>query len=115
MAAPTHDKAKEAYWRKAIWNQKKSGMNITKWCLEHKQSRYAFHWWKRKLAKHDRQHFTRVDVANPASPVTVPVPTVPGQSGFTLELPDTGTLNIPHGFDAAELRRLIQTLRQASC
>ena len=53
MRTAKRDRRKEAFWRKAIGGQRRSGLCVRAWCRQHELRESSFHWWRRELARRD--------------------------------------------------------------
>lgn len=48
------DRSKEAFWRRMIRQQARSGLSVRAWCGRHDVSEASFYWWRRRLARTGR-------------------------------------------------------------
>ena len=51
----TRSPEKEAYWRKLLRRQQRSGQSIVQFCRQHGVSEAAFYHWKREIGRRDLQ------------------------------------------------------------
>jgi hypothetical protein len=51
--AKSHDAVKERYWRKAIRQQRASGLGAKQFCAQEGLPEHRFYWWQRTLRKRD--------------------------------------------------------------
>jgi transposase-like protein len=94
----------ESKWRSLIAAQERSGLSVREFANARGLAPATLYWWRSRLRR------------EPA--VLVPVDVVETdlltdhhrRPTFELQLGDSMTLRIPSGFDASELRRLIQAL-----
>lgn len=69
---------KERFWRRAIRRQRKSGLTVSAFCTAEGLKDWSFHWWRRELAKRNRETPTAKRVQDPQNaPSFVPVQLVP--------------------------------------
>jgi transposase len=65
MARKTRrDLKKEAFWRRMLQGQVRSGLSVRAWCDRHRLRESAFYWWRTQLARRDA-------AAPPFAPVRV--------------------------------------------
>jgi len=66
MPRPASEDAKRE-WTNLIEQQRKSGLSIEKWCLQHQIRPHTFHYWKEKLLAKSLQttSFTELNVKRP--------------------------------------------------
>ena len=61
------DLAKESHWRKHVAPQEESGLAVHAYCQGEGLSESCFYWWKREIAKRDREtHASRQKKPAPA-------------------------------------------------
>ena len=116
------DPAKEQFWRDTVQQQKHSGLSIRAFCDQESLKPGAFSWWRRELAKRDREKQTTTSrpKQREASPF-VPVQLVPDPSqnqNFTaieIVLPAGPTVRVPSGFDTQALTGVLDVLESRSC
>lgn len=117
----THRRSR-AEWRAIVQRQARSGLSVTRFAARERLSAQSLFWWRWRLrsdgeipvaapadgtASTDKLELIPVDLARVApSPVAA-------STGFELRLGADITLRIPCGFDARELRRLLETLQQS--
>lgn len=94
----------EARWRSLILAQQRSGSSVREFAAARGISAVTFYWWRRRLRQREGD-LVAVQVVDRAMK-----PAGHG-SGFELRIGDAMTLQIPPGFDEAELRRVVQVLR----
>ena len=46
---------KEAFWRRAVAGQSRSGLSVKAWCRKQGLSESSFYWWRRELARRTAQ------------------------------------------------------------
>ena len=114
------DPAKERFWRKAIQRQGRSGLSIREFCDRENLKPGAFSWWRRELAKRDRER----QALNPDQKTEtsfVPVQVVPDslqpQTPPAIEIvfPSGPTVRVPSDFDAQALKGVLEVLESRSC
>ncbi len=113
---------KEAYWRKMLRRQGRSGLNVRQFCNDGRLSEASFFSWRREIAKRDRNAATRVDgrsslpVKQATEDQEPPSPFIPlrltGDTASAIELmhPRGHVLRIPSGFDGACLQKVLLLL-----
>ncbi len=117
----THRRSR-AEWREIVQRQARSGLSVTRFAARERLSAQSLFWWRWRLRSDGE-----TPVAAPADgtasidkieliPVELarvdPLP-VGTSTGFELRLGTDITLRIPCGFDARELRRLLEVLQQS--
>ena len=91
-------------WQRLVGRQVRSGKSVRQFCSEEGLSPATLFWWRSKLKSCETSNLIPVTV------VERPLP-MPHSGGKTFELSiGNTTLSIPHGFDAEELRRILQVL-----
>ena len=58
------DPEKERSWREVMRRQRQSGLTVSAFCAAEGLKDWSFHWWRRELAKRDRE--------KPAAKVAIP-------------------------------------------
>jgi hypothetical protein len=112
------DPDKERFWRRTMRRQHQSGLTVSAFCAAEGLKDWSFHWWRRELAKRDREQ--------PASkpkdvPSFVPVQLVPNPpdrqpaSVIEIVLPAGQTVRVPPGFDVESLTGVLEVLETRSC
>jgi transposase-like protein len=48
------DLKKEEFWRRMLRRQARSGLSVQAWCLKHNLQPSALYWWRRELARRDK-------------------------------------------------------------
>jgi len=102
------DKKKEAYWRRQLVEQKRSGNSAVEFCRRRRIPVHQFHWWKRRLSWRDNQEGAgQAEHESAFVPVRLPV-----FSAGPIEVVHPGgcVVRVPPGFDTASLRRVLDTL-----
>ena len=113
--------AKEAYWRKTLRRQGRSGLTVRQFCKDHGLSEASFFSWQREIAIRDRQAAgtTESDSLSSREKQAVPRPVNPapfiplrlsGASAMELVHPRGHVLRIPVGFDGDSLEKVLQLL-----
>lgn len=49
------DPAKESFWRQRVLDQASSGLSVRAFCRRHDLKEVAFYWWRRELARRDKE------------------------------------------------------------
>ena len=95
--------ATRSKWQSLVARQVRSGKSVRQFCSEEGLSPATLFWWRSKLKSREASHLIPVTV------VDAPSPMPPSVEAFELSI-GNATLSIPHGFDAEELRRILQVL-----
>lgn len=112
---------KEAYWRKLLREQRRSGMTVRQFCKDHGLSEASFFSWQREIAIRDRQaagtteNGSSSSLKKQASPPPVNAASfiplrLSGTSAMELVHPRGHVLRIPAGFDEEGLGKVLQLL-----
>ena len=112
---------KEAYWRKTLRRQGRSGLSVRQFCKDHAVSEASFFSWQREIAIRDRQATDTSENGSSSSRVKQAVAQQVNASPFiplrlistsTMELvhPRGHVLRIPAGFDGDCLQQVLQLL-----
>lgn len=112
---------KEAYWRKLLREQRRSGMTVRQFCRDHGLSEASFFSWQREIATRDRQAAGTTENGSSssrkkqASPPPVNAASfiplrLSGTSALELVHPRGHVLRIPAGFDEEGLVKVLQLL-----
>ena len=125
MRTAKRDRRKEAFWRKAIGGQRRSGLCVRAWCHRHELRESSFHWWRRELARRDGE--SRSEPAHePQASALVPVhvttdPSTPrefdssawnGSPGrIEIVLPNQGCVRLTGPVDRQALTNVLAALR----
>ena len=117
------------YWRRVIKEWEEQGLSQEAFCNAHNYNFRQFRYYRRRLKKADgpkmvnKPSVPRENPSTPFAPIVIKKPTVvksdntsakptvakPGE--FTLEFKNGMRCCIPHHFDAASLRRLVEVLQ----
>ncbi len=112
---------KEAYWRKMVRQQRRSGMTVRQFCQDHGVSEASFFSWQREIATRDQQAAGTAENGSSSSrkkgaappPVNaaafIPL-RLSGASALELVHPRGHVLRIPAGFDGDCLAKVLQLL-----
>jgi transposase-like protein len=112
------DPDKEQRWRKRLDQWRRSGLTVREFCLDHGLRQHAFYWWRRQIARRDRE---RSPSATAAAPLFVPLrvandPSPPTAAAAPEVVMSRGrVVRVPPGFDAACLRQVLAVLEAAPC
>ena len=112
---------KEAYWRKMVREQRRSGMTVRQFCKDHGLSEASFFSWQRELALRDQQAAGTTENGSSSSRKKQAVPPpmnaaafiplrLSGASALELVHPRGHVLRIPSGFDRDCLGKVLQLL-----
>jgi hypothetical protein len=139
MRTAKRDRRKEAFWRKAIGGQRRSGLCVRAWCRQHGLRESSFHWWRRELVRRDGESSSfaskpvstgpqRKSAASPAvTLVPVQVTTDPSTarefdssawngspSRIEIILPNQGRVRLTGPVDRQTLTNVLAVLRSES-
>lgn len=116
------DPEKERFWRQAIRRQRQSGLTVSHFCATEGLKVWSFHWWRRELAKRDREKPASKPAAKPKHvPSFVPVQLVSERAeqhnSGTIEVVLTSgqRVRIPAGFDHQTLASVLGILETQRC
>ena len=112
---------KEAYWRKMLHRQERSGLTVRQFCKDHELSEGSFFSWKREIAIRDRKAAGTTENGSSSSRVKPavaqqvnPSPFIPlrltGLNTMELVHPRGHVLRIPAGFEGDCLQKVLQLL-----
>lgn len=113
--------SREAFWRRVLNEQKRSGLNQTAFCRSKSLSPPTYFWWKREIAARDAKRMSSAKVCRgreergaPRALIPVRVVERPAtySAPFEIVLRDQKLLRVPQDFDAEGLRRLVLALEQ---
>jgi transposase len=122
------DPAKEKLWRRTIADQARCGLSIRAYCQREGLKHWNFQWWRRELARRDRQVISVPNRDRPKSstelartsafwPVRVveddPAPITPA-SAIEIVLPAGPIVRVNRGFDPLALDAVLSVL-EARC
>ena len=112
------DAAKEAWWRRQVEAQHRSGLTIRAFCQEQHLSEASFYAWRKELAKREREKSPSTpDMSDSAWPAfaevsfTQPTTCPP----IELVLADSRRVVIPPGFDRTTLQAVLEILETPRC
>lgn len=97
----------EKYWEKQVALWRRSGLNQSAFCREHKLSRWSFHYWRKKLLRKSREAVSFVKL--PAISINSAQP-----AAISVRLADRYSVEVKSEFEAATLRRLLDVLEERS-
>lgn len=105
MAATQRDPERERLWRTTMSAWQASGLSIRAYCLQHRLTETAFHYWRRELRQRDSMPTARL-----AAAAFVPVTVIPAAT-LTVEVrcPSGHVVTVP-AVDASLLRPLFAAL-----
>ena len=116
------DPEKERFWRRVIRRQRESSLTVSAFCTAEGLKDWSFHWWRRELAKRDREKPAAKAAAKPkAKPSFVPVQLLPERdelhTSSTIEVVLTSgqRVRVPAGFDPQALDSLLTVLEAHRC
>jgi transposase len=123
------DPAKEQRWQRVIADQARCGLSIRAYCQREGLKPWNFQWWRRELARRDRQIASAVMGDRPESstdqarasaflPVRVvpdaPVP-IATVSAIEIMLPAGPIVRVTRGFDPLALDAVLSVLEARRC
>jgi transposase-like protein len=119
------DFGKERFWRRALRQWRRSGLNVRAFCAEHGVTEASFYAWRRIVAQRDQESASvhakperdRVRHATPANddaPVFVPLRVIDAsaQAAFEILLARGRVVRVLRGFDTETLRQLLAILEE---
>src|SRR3954454_19214919 len=123
------DPAREKLWRRAIWDQKRSGLSVRSFCAREGLKEGNFLRWRRELDRRDREETpehsksaTKEPPEPRVSPVFLPVQVVdadrcPSRPAPPIEIVRDGgpTVRVPAGFDPQTLGDILTVLGGRRC
>jgi len=108
MGSRGRDRAKEAFWRRVIREQPKSGLSVRAWCVRHSVTEPSFYGWRRQLARRDEAFqtasFVPVQVTAEARGAEDPA------SRIEIMFPDARRVAIIGAVDRGALRDVLAVL-----
>lgn len=105
MAAKHRDPARERFWRDVMADCQASGLSVRSYCLQHRLTETAFHYWRRELQQRDAKPAVRT-----AAAAFVPVTVIPAATlAIEVRCPSGHVVNLPSA-DAVVLRQLFAAL-----
>ncbi len=116
MANTMRDAGREAFWRRTLAGQEKSGLTVREFCRHEKLRESAFYFWRRTIRERGPQHSgrTRRVAQRPhrKPPAFVPLVfgNVPATTGITLELRGGRSLRLGESFPVDRLASLVLAL-----
>jgi transposase len=123
------DLAKEQLWRRRIVEQARCGLSIRAYCQREGLKHWSFQWWRRELARRDRQGASDLTPTHPEPaiertrtsaflPVQVvadaPVP-IAEVSAIEIVLPLGPMIRVTRGFDPLALDAVLAVLEARRC
>ena len=110
MSAGKRDVKKESFWRRAIREQRASGISVRRWCGKQGLGEASFYWWRRELAQRD---------AEPGSMSLVPVHVMEdrprnGDGQIEIVLTDGRRVGVHGSVDRQTLADVLAVLTAAS-
>ena len=115
------DLAKEAAWRRRLDRQGASGQSVRAWCRRHRVKETSFHWWRRELARRDRERApsARRNADTPAAsfvPVQVTEEPVQGSDHqIEIVLPDGRRVRVTDTVNREMLAVVLDVLERRAC
>lgn len=100
-------KTAESKWRALIRAQEKSGQGVREFARSKGINATTLYWWRSELRRR-RSELVPVEVVEQEPKCERSHGLAPG---FELVLGDGLRIRVPHGFDRAELRRLVSALQ----
>jgi len=135
---PRHDPTKEAFWRKAVAEQRRSGQTVRAFCQSRGLTEPSFYAWRAELVRRDQgrrtanesadgdrprrtvAHSARSQSEKPASPfvaltVAGDPPSLSSGPAIAIELPGGERLHVSSGCDRMTLDVVLKALRERPC
>jgi hypothetical protein len=109
MAKHMRDAKLERLWRQRLKEWQRSGQTGRDFCQRHGLSEPSFYCWRREIAKRDRE-----PAAAERQAAFVPVRVV-ASAPIDVVLRCGRVVRVPAGFDAAQLRAVVQALEALPC
>lgn len=111
----SRDRTKEKFWRRVVGGHARSGLPVRAWCREHDLNEPAFYWWRRRLARTDRERKSRF--RKPALvPVRVSVPEADSaESSIEIVLPGARRIRVSGPVDRQMLADVLAVLEAPGC
>lgn len=108
---------REAYWRRVMAKQRKSGLNHTEFCERESLSRNLYYWWKRELGlRGGKGRKAQSSKGSRLVGVTIRPGTTAAEDGsFEVLLANSRVVRVPAGFDSDALKRLLSILEERPC
>jgi hypothetical protein len=110
------DLKKESAWRRRLGQHADSGQSVRAWCREHRVTETAFYWWRRELARRDRQR--QPSARRDASFVPVHVTDGPAREGnpqIEIVLTDGRRIRIIGPVHGQTLADVLDVLERRAC
>ena len=106
----------ETKWRRVVQEQEQSGQTVKAFAAYRGVSLYTLYWWRSRLSRQ-----SAATSAPPAAPALVQIAVrddrrfcddaKPRTAAFEVNLRDDLMIRVPAGFDAGDLRRLLEALQ----
>ena len=121
------DPLREKFWRRAIRQQRRSGLTVRAFCLRESLKEGAFRWWRQALVRRDREvaATTQPDRDGEpieAAPTFLPVRLVDLEAAsprpsppIEIVLPTGPSVRVLSGFDPRTLGQVLAVLEGRSC
>lgn len=101
------DVEREAYWRRMLDRQRKSGLSVRAYCVREGLRESACRAWRRMLQHRDAEQRRPAEAAVPAF---VPVVLAGGQGRISIELRGGRLMHLPASLPAEQLAAVVSAL-----
>jgi hypothetical protein len=117
------DPAREKFWRRAIRQQRRSGLSVRDFCRREGLRDWTFRWWRQELARRDHERPAALPgEPTETAPVFLPVRVVDPEAvalrtapPIEIVLPTGPTVRVPPGFDPRTLGHIMAVLEGRPC
>jgi transposase len=123
------DPVKEQFWRRTIADQARAGLSVRAFCEREGLEPWNFHWWRRSLARRDREVTPARTVRRPNSMAELTVPStflpvrvvqdaakpMAATTPIEIVLPAGPTVRVMRGFDPIALDAVLSVLEARRC
>jgi hypothetical protein len=118
MARLQRDLKREQIWRRHLEQQRSSGVTVRAYCLANALRETSFFYWKKEIAKRDREAVSAATAPVPPVPAFVPVavidsPTNRTESVIEIRLADGHRVRVRSSCDRDLLADVLVMLRRA--
>jgi hypothetical protein len=119
MARLQRDLNREQIWRRHLDQQQSSGLTVRAYCRANTLRETAFFYWKKEIAKRDREATPSATAATPSAPAFVPVvvigsPADRNESPIDIRLVEGQRLRVRSGCNLDLLADVLAMLRRSA-
>jgi hypothetical protein len=122
MPRKQRDPERELAWRRHLAHQRTSGLTVRAFCSLHNLQKTSFFYWKKEIARRDREALSASAAATsitPPTPAFVPVsitdsPVHRNETPIDIRLADGQRVRVRSGCDRALLADVLAMLRPSS-